>query len=161
MPITFNLRHLEKKSLELQGELSAEELELTEVDEMVRLAEPVQYELFIERLNDSVLVRGSLESTLACQCVRCLRPFTRPLALEDWTCDLPLEGEEKVTITNDCVDLTPYLREDILLAFPQHPLCEPDCRGLLKPEHNLNEAAGVDQVNDSSSAWAALNKLKF
>ncbi len=35
-----------------------------------------------------------------------------------------------VPIKNDCVDLTPWVREDILLGFPQHPLCRPDCGGL-------------------------------
>ena len=42
------------------------------------------------------------------------------------------EGEDRVAVDNDCVDLTPYLREDILLEFPQHPLCKPECRGLKK-----------------------------
>ena len=57
--------------------------------------------------------------------------------VDPWIADLPLVGEEKVAVDNDCVDLTPYLREDILLAFPQHPLCEPDCRGLPKAPQKL------------------------
>jgi len=39
---------------------------------------------------------------------------------------LPLEGEEKTPVDNDCVDLTPFAREDMLLEFPQHPVCEPE-----------------------------------
>ena len=161
MPLIFNLRHLDRKSLELAGELSVEELDLDGADELIEMSGPLGYDLVLERLPQSVLVRGQLSCALACQCVRCLRGFTLPLELDDWVCDLPLEGEDKVVVTHDFIDLTPYVREDILLAFPQHPLCEPDCRGLLKTEHNLNEAAGVDRASDSSSAWAALNKLKF
>jgi uncharacterized protein len=161
MPLLVNLRHLEKKDLELEGELTAEELELTGVDDMLKLSEPVKYQVVVQRMDESVLVRGELECALACQCVRCLREFTETIDIADWAHDLPLEGDDKVLVTNDCVDLTPYLREDILLAFPQHPLCEPDCPGLLKPEQNLSEAAGVNPANDSSSAWAALNKLKL
>src|SRR6184192_4185872 len=52
------------------------------------------------------------------------------LEIKDWACHLPLQGEEAAPIVNDCVDLTPYVREDILLSFPQHPLCDRDCRGL-------------------------------
>jgi uncharacterized protein len=162
MPLIFNLRHLEKHELQLEGELSAKELELTDIDEMARLTEPVAYELVVERMGDSVLVQGSLTCTLNCQCVRCLRPFNQRIEIDDWTCNLPLEGEEHVAVNNDCVDLTPYVREDILLAFPQHPLCEPGCRGLPKPGYNLNRSPSVErQANETASAWAELNKLKF
>ena len=67
---------------------------------------------------------------LDCECVRCLKTFQYQL---DWTIGpaiCRLKGEEDVPVVNDCVDLTPYMREDILLEFPQHPLCEPECRGL-------------------------------
>jgi uncharacterized protein len=109
-----------------------------------------------------VLVRGRLACTFACHCVRCLKMFSQELVLDDWTCDLPLEGEDKVPVENDSIDLTPYIREDILLAFPQHPLCEQDCRGMLAPDNNPSETASVnEQSRGSSAAWAALNKLKF
>src|SRR4051812_32588979 len=107
MPLTFNLRHLDKKSLQLEGTLSADELELNDVDELVQVPEPLHYALTLERLNEDILVRGELDCELACQCVRCLRSFAVKLDLDDWTLDLPLEGEEKVIMNNDVVDLTP------------------------------------------------------
>ncbi len=161
MPLNFNLRHLDDHSLELQGELTPEELELTGIDEMMEVRQPVGYDLTLERLSTSVLVRGALDCTLECQCVRCLRPFTTRLDLDDWMCDLRLEGEERVAVVNDRIDLTPYVREDILLAFPQHPLCEPDCRGLLDRGHNLNPPASIAEPAREPSAWAELNKLKL
>ena len=73
---------------------------------------------------------------------------------------LPLVGEDAVPVTNDCVDLTPFLREDILLTLPQHPLCKPDCRGL--SQFAAGGASGqTSQTNAGASAWAALNKLKL
>lgn len=162
MALTFNLRHLDRKPLHLEGALAPDELELTEVDEMIQLPNPFCYVLDLERLSQSVLVRGSLAGTLNCQCVRCLQPFTYQLKLEGVAWDLALEGEEKIIVNNDCVDLTPYLREDILLAFPQHPLCEPDCRGLKTSGVNLQEPAQAKMLGSAAaSAWAELNKLKF
>jgi uncharacterized protein len=162
MPLTINLRHLEKRDLHLEGELSPEELGIKGIDEMIDVSGPVDYDLTAEQMSQSVLVRGRIACTLSCQCVRCLKPFTQALELEDWTCDLPLEGEDRVAVENDSIDLTPYIREDILLAFPQHPLCEQDCRGMLPPEHNLHKAASVnEQIRGTSAAWAALNKLKL
>jgi len=111
-------------------------------------------------VDDAMLVRGRLSAELECECVRCLKSFTRPLELPELTLHLPLTGEEAVTIDNDNVDLTPYLREDMILEFPQHPLCKPDCAGLKKMDKNQAPAAG-DKPESAASAWAELNKLKL
>jgi uncharacterized protein len=161
MPITVNLRHLDEHEIELKGELPAEELDLDLRDEMVRAEKPLRYKLSVEKLHDELLVQGSLRLPLKCQCVRCLKEFEYQLKIEHWAQSLPLAGEEKVSVINDSVDLTPIVREDILLEFPQHPLCETDCRGL--PKTTLGKAkkpSGTGQ-DESSSAWAALDKLKL
>src|SRR5437660_11801259 len=99
---------------------------------------------------------------LRCVCVRCLKIFDYRLAFDSWSCLLPLEGEDKVLVSNDCVDLTPYVREDIVLAFPQHPLCEPECRGLLAGSSTgARPSSGASVTGDLSSAWTELNKLKL
>jgi uncharacterized protein len=163
MPLLINIRHLEKKpTLTLSGELSPAELELESLDELVQAKLPLQYDLEVQELDKGILVQGSLRLTLRCECARCLKPFTHELMLDGWTCHLPLEGQEKVPVCNDSVDLTPYLREDILLAFPQHPLCKPECGGLPGPLRNLASDAGVvPKSNETSSAWAELDKLKL
>jgi uncharacterized protein len=162
MPIQFNIRHLESDSLSLRGELPSAELDLGGVDELIQVAPLLKHDLVAERYERSILVQGSLELTLECECVRCLRPFKYQVELSEWSCLLPLEGEDKVLINNDCVDLTPYIREDILLAFPQHPLCEPECSGLPAGSHlNVKKSHRASQSEDTSSAWAELNKLKL
>src|ERR1700685_2237476 len=132
MSLNVNLRHLETREIRLKGELSPVELDLDTRDEMIRVASPVRYDLEIEKLADAILVQGELCVSLECECVRCLKKFTREFELNPWTLHLPLEDEEKATIESDSVDLTPFVREDILLEFPQHPVCKPDCRGLEK-----------------------------
>jgi uncharacterized protein len=122
----------------------------------------LNYDLEAQKIENGLLARGWLELTLECECARCLKPFQHRLELPDWAAHLPLEGEEKTPMTNDCVDLTPFIREDILLEFPQHPLCSAECRGL--PEKlpgKTNQTGSAGQVKDVSSAWAELNKLKF
>jgi uncharacterized protein len=163
MSLLFNIRHLEKQqTLSLSGELTPAELELESLDELVKAKLPLRYELEVQELDNSILVQGSLRLTLHCECARCLKPFTHELILDDWACHLPLEGEEKVPISNDSVDLTPYLREDILLAFPQRPLCEPECGGLPSPLRNAASDPGVvPKSMETSSAWAELDKLKL
>jgi len=157
MPLIVNLRHLEEHNVTLCGELSVDELDLDTGDEMVRVAQPLRYEIEVQKLEDSLLVRGSLRLTLACGCVRCLKSFTRELELKAWTCHLPFEGEDRVAVNNDCVDLTPFAREDMLLEFPQHPLCKPDCGGLKTKTGKARETAD----ENTPSAWAELDKLKL
>ena len=49
MPLLVNLRHIERETLELEGELSAEELDLVNLDELIQLVQPVTYELEAEQ----------------------------------------------------------------------------------------------------------------
>ena len=158
MSLLVNLRHLEDKNLRLQGELSAEELDIETLDELIKVPVPLSYDVEVQKLEHALLVRGNLTLPLRCECVRCLKPFPKTLQVPEWTCHLPLEGEEKVELEGDCVDLTPYIREDIVLAFPQHPLCKSDCRGLAAPKP---EAPRGVEPHAGASPWAALDKLKL
>jgi len=155
--LSVNLRHLEEDEIHVRGELSAAELDFGLNDDMMRVERPLRYDLTVEKMHDALLVSGSLRLVLDCQCVRCLKPFKQKVDLPHWTVLVPLAGEEKVSVDNDCVDLTPFAREDMLLEFPRHPLCKPDCGGLKKGE--ARESAG--QGESISSAWAELDKLKL
>ena len=145
----------------MAGTFSTEELDLGVVDELVHPRDPVRYELTIQKLEKSILVRGRLELGLDCECARCLEPFRYSIRLDHWTLHLPLDGPEAVTLQDDAADLTPYIREDILLELPQHPLCKNDCAGLSKYVNAtaLEEKRGGNA--QGSSTWSELNKLKF
>jgi uncharacterized metal-binding protein YceD (DUF177 family) len=160
MSLLINLRHLARKGLELHGELSVEELDPGVADEMVRLPYPAHYEVFVERPSAAVVVHGRLEVTIACVCVRCLKEFERRVVIEDWNCEV-LPGDEETPVQNDCVDLTMRAREDILLALPQHPLCEPECPGLPPPQTPAHDSDAAFQSLDGGSVWTDLNKLKW
>jgi len=162
MPLILNLRHLESGELHLQGEIPVAELDMGIRDAVVQATLPLEYDLQVQELEEALLLQGRLRLPLSCECVRCLKAFDVSLDLLGWACHVPLEGEEAVPVVNDCVDLTPYLREDILLEFPQHPLCSPDCRGLpqtwvSEPEKGLS----VAPADAKPSAWGALDKLKL
>ena len=162
MPLLVNLRHLEEHEIKLEGELPVAELDLELKDDMCRPEKPLVYNLEVEEMEHAILVQGKLQLTLRCECVRCLKSFEYGLKVDHWARLLPLEGEESTPVDNDCVDLTPYIREDILLEFPQHPLCEAECRGL--PANELGKAKKSTNSGESRqepSTWAELDKLKF
>jgi uncharacterized metal-binding protein YceD (DUF177 family) len=162
MPLLVNLRHLESDSIRLKGELPVAELDVDARDEVIRANQPLQYDLELEKMEEGLLVQGHLRLALDCQCVRCLKSFQYQVDLPHWAVHLPLGGEDPVSVVNDCVDLTPWVREDILLDFPRHPLCNADCRGLpgISPGKGKN-ASGASPKQDGSAPWSELNKLKF
>jgi uncharacterized protein len=159
MSLRVNLRQLGRHEIKLEGELPAAELDLGIRDEMVKAADPLEYDLEAQLLDDSVLVRGKLSLSLDCECVRCLKPFKYRLELPDWTCHLPLKGEEAVRVVDDSVDLTSPIREDILLALPAHPVCKSQCGGLAGKASGSKKKKAPAESNPS--AWSELDKLKF
>lgn len=161
MPILVHLRQLDKGEVLLQGELSPEELDLQLSNEVMRVKGALQFDLTADHLEAGVLVGGELRLCLEADCVRCLKTFTLEFRKDDWQCLLPLEGEDSVPIVDDSVDLTPWVREDILLELPQHPLCDTRCGGFLQAPATQADSPGGSTLGESSSAWDALNKLNL
>lgn len=160
MPLLLNLRELQAEPQELSGELPVADLTLEPLDPALHLIYPLEYDLTATFMEDAILVQGELRLPMECECVRCLENFDFDLDLPELAVHLPLAGDDKVPVVDDSVDLTPYLREDILLMLPQHPLCKPDCRGL--SQLAAGGASGpTTQTNAGASAWAALNQLKL
>jgi len=161
MPLRVNLHHLADHEVVLEGKLPVAELDIETLDPLVRLGRPLRHKLTVEQLEQQLLVRGELELVLECECVRCLKPFPHVLRLEDWVACVPLAGEDTAPVEADCVDLTPFVREDILLAFPQHPLCRPDCPGLAAADLEKANTQSGEGPGAASAAWAELDKLKL
>ena len=162
MALRINLRHLEAKDVTLKGELTPRELEIETLDEAIRITSPLKYDIVAQKVEDGVLVQGHLQLTLDCTCVRCLKAFRPVLKMPHWSALLPLKGEEPVPVVSDCVDLTPVIREDILLELPQHPLCEPGCAGLpRKQTGEVKDSKRAPGQERDLSAWKELNKLRF
>lgn len=161
MALLVNLRHLEEDSRQETGELTGEELGIAGLDELIKTPLPLKYDLEISLMDNALLAQGSLELILKCECSRCLKPFDFPIREEAWACHLPLSGEDAVPVDNDCVDLTPYIREHMLLELPQRPVCGDDCKGWKKPASTSSSDSPVEATEDAPSPWAALDKLKL
>jgi uncharacterized protein len=160
MPLRVNIRHLEDCEIRLKGELPVAELAFDLRDELIRAEKPLHYDLGLGNLHDAVLVQGRLRMVLSCECARCLQPFECELVLNEWALHLPLSGEDKVSMENDSIDLTPFVREDMLLEFPQHPLCKPNCAGL-KKKSGVHKSDDKREREQKPSAWTELDKLKL
>jgi uncharacterized protein len=163
MQVTVNVRHLEEGTVAVEGEVSAKELELdTFQDPLVAVKDALHYDLVVEKHDIDLYVHGSLNINLDCNCKRCLKPFKFNLQLKPYDLYVPLIGEDAAPVLNDLVDLTPYFREDTLLAFPQHPLCSEDCKGIANVSVSTSRSSEKSTPEKiEKTAWSALDKLKF
>ena len=142
----------ETRALNLEGELEAGTLALDEA--MARADQPVKVELLVTRDGDSLLVTGTLVTTLAVVCGRCATWMPWPVRTQS---EHLLEAPHPASI-----DLTLLLREDILLELPLNAACQLGADGRCPitgelyqppPEAAPGSLAGGD-------VWAALSKIK-
>src|SRR5437867_28836 len=119
------------EGMRYEGEEPSSVLELD--SDRARAIGPIQYALDVGLSDGGLFATGRLSVKIECQCVRCLEKFRRPLRVDDFACQVELEGREMV-------DLTEYLREDILLALPAHPHCDWNGEKVCRAE--FRDAAG-------------------
>lgn len=145
-----------KKPLQLEGELSLEELDL-EGDQFVRLTQPAHYNLRVECVGDEILARGALNLDMECLCARCGAWFQRRQEVTGFVRSF------KLATSDAAIDLTPGMREDIILSFPSNWICRPDCRGICPGcGVNLNKSVCRCQNSrgtDSGDDWSSLSEL--
>jgi uncharacterized protein len=125
-------------------------------DQFVRGGSSVKYNLRAQRLNDELLVLGTLTVELECQCARCMEWFRKPIRVAGFVRNFTLLSE------NESIDLTGDIREDILLALPINLVCSAGCRGLCPMcGENLNKRKCACRPRGGSDAWNVLDQLKL
>jgi uncharacterized metal-binding protein YceD (DUF177 family) len=160
MPLLIRLPDIKEDGLRLTGELSAAELQLEGLDELLTATEPLSYDLEASLMDGALLVQGGWAIRLCFHCARCLRPFEREIGEPNWACHMPVSGEGAVPVVDETVDLTSQVREDIVLALPQHPGCGDECAGLPKTGA-LTVNSGGSGVGLTATDWSELDKLKL
>lgn len=102
---------------------------------------PLHINLTLTPVGEEVEVKGNLEIDMELACSRCLEPTHthsiipfaeqfRPASSEEISEDEDEEENDVVLITDDRLDLTPYVEEYVQLFMPFAPLCKEDCEGL-------------------------------
>jgi uncharacterized protein len=128
-------------------------LDLEEPD--IRFKHEVGYNLFAQVQGNALLVTGALQTPATLHCSRCLKEFELPLQVSNFVFHAELHGE-------DFVDLTPNMREDIILELPQRALCKSDCRGLCAVcGQDLNVGACKCEASAGDVRWHALDQIKL
>jgi uncharacterized protein len=148
-------RNIPPEGLHLEGDDTEVDLDIG--GEHAKALTPVHYDLDVGLSGTGLFATGSLALDLERECVNCLEKFTYPLRVDDFAMQMELGGEETA-------DLTPQIREDILLNLPHYPRCDWDgrkvCEGALKFRKAAGQDVGREKPAPASEAWNELDKLK-
>ena len=92
---------------------------------------PFEVDAFITKADQELVVDADIRCALRLSCARCLEEFSSMVSVE-------AVFSYKVRPT-DVVDLTEDVRQEIILAYPMVPVCQPGCKGLCSARgQNLN-----------------------
>ena len=147
--IGVHLRQIPPEGKRLEGEEDSSFLDLPAVG--AKATGPVQYELDVGLSGGGVFATGRVSVPVEVTCVACLQPFAYEAVAESFAAQVQIDGRE-------LVDLTPAVREELLLALPNHPRCD-SIPGHSCPYHG-SEASGGGTQESAQSAWDQLDKLK-
>jgi uncharacterized metal-binding protein YceD (DUF177 family) len=123
------------------GDLSAQE---------IRCVGPMRYSLDLGISDGALWANGTIAQTVELECVACLEKFEHEIKVPAFALHTELRGPETV-------DITPFMREDILLNLLPYPRCDRDGGRVCK-------AAKVESAGEEKKAqadWSALDKLKL
>ena len=136
---------------------------------------PLQSEVDIHKVGRSVLIKGSVQTHLRLQCVRCLKEFSYPLSS---IYQLTLHPLKETSLTEETelgekemessffeegdLHLSEIACEQIFLEIPYQPLCEKDCKGLCpRCGRDLNFSACNCPREELGEGLSALRKIKL
>ncbi len=116
----------------------------------IRCVGSMRYSLDLGVSDGALWANGTIAQTVELSCVACLEKFDYEIKVPAFALHTELHGPENV-------DITPFMREDILLNLPPYPRCDRDggrvCKGA-KVETRSDDGT-------AKAAWSALDELKL
>ena len=138
--------------------------------------EPDFAEVFIKilKIGKKVLVEGSVKISVSLNCSRCLEDFPYPMDKsfrEEYNPaeERETEGEKELSgseldlsyYSNNEIDISELVKEQVLLSVPMKALCGPECRGIC-PEcgKNYNKGPCECSTEEVDPRLAPLKKFR-
>lgn len=92
-------------------------------DARVKFNENIHVKVRVYKVSGNLIVVGTLSTRVSYTCSCCLEVFNFPVESKKFSYDCEIASQ-------DIIDLTDPIREDIIIGLPLRPLCREDCKGL-------------------------------
>jgi uncharacterized protein len=151
--VKVHLKQIPAEGLHLEGE---DDCVISGLEsEGIRCGGPLQYNIDLGVAEGALWANGSLQQPAEMSCVACLEKFVHVIQVPTFALHTELAGPETV-------DLSPFMREDILLNLPAHPRCDREGNRVCKAtKTQLSEAVQKERAAKLEHDWRALDKLKL
>src|SRR5882672_12568558 len=164
--LRVDLRELARGgAVQTQGELKQDDPALEGVD--ISLRDPVSVTGRLQSLGEGRFYwQGTARTVVQGECRRCLTLVTTPLQLEIgalFTQDPEaLEDPDSYAVPPQAteIDVTPAVREELLLAAPRFVLCRDDCKGFCPQCGKDLNAGPCGCARPADARWQPLQALK-
>jgi uncharacterized metal-binding protein YceD (DUF177 family) len=141
----------EEHPLEIKAEVSAEILNLN--GKSARAETPIRVDIVVTRDEENFLAAGWAQTALSLQCGRCAEWLPWPVRAR---VEHLFEGPQP-----NSIDLTPLIREDILLELPLNAVCRLGADGRCPVTGELYQPLPENSGSlVSEEVWDALSKIK-
>ena len=164
--LRVDLRELAQKgAVETRGELKQDDPAVEGTD--LGLREPVVVGGRLQPIGDGRFYwHGTVHTVIGGECRRCLTPVAKPLNLQIGALFAQdpeaLEDPDAFPVPPEAteIDVTPAVREELMLAAPRYLVCRDDCKGLC-PQCGKDLNAGPCGCAPATDArWQPLKALK-
>ena len=147
-----HLNQIPSEGLHLEGE---EDCPIKDLEsEGVRCAGAMKYSIDIGVAEGALWANGILNQPVELTCVGCLEKFVHQIKVPAFALHTELRGPETI-------DLSPFMREDILLNLPAHPRCDREGGRVCKmTAPKKSGAAQQERAAKREHDWGELDKLK-
>ena len=147
--------------------------ELALEDERVKLIEPAEVSGNVRQRGNRTHVSGRVTTRVQAECDRCLKSIELPIdsyfkleyvTAEDYRAQQAVElTEEDLDLSvfdGEAIDIDELVKEEVLLAVPDHVLCEDSCKGICPVcGANMNSVDCGCEAREIDPRWAGLKKL--
>lgn len=135
----------------------------------ISAGDELSLEVRLESVVEGVLVSGTASAPLTGQCARCLDPLADRLDVElielfaypDTLTESSTDPDEISRVVDGLVDLEPVVRDAVLLALPQAPVCSADCLGLCPECGDKRVELGADHRHETIDPRLAALKTRL
>lgn len=148
----IHLHQIPAEGLHLDGE---EDCPIADLED-VRCVGPLRYDLNVGVSDGALWAEGEIAQAVELSCVACLEKFEHEIRVPGFALHTELQGPETI-------DITPFLREDLLLNLPAYPHCDRDGGQVCPGSKIAREASAMSEVETEKREhdWQALDKLKL
>lgn len=153
--LEIDMAQLPEEGKAYSGVLDPKVFGLTEKD--VKPVGGLEYDLYVQRFDDELLLRGYLGAPFEFTCVRTNKLFVQTISLE--------EAAVSLEVLSGTVDATEAIREEVLINLPDYPKCDQadipmECK--LDESYLALDKPVEDRVSDAPSAesgdqWSGLD----